>query len=57
MLLAQAVSRAVNHANATGEYRAAARLLRSAGLGLDDALLILLGVHQRPWRHAARLGS
>lgn len=57
MLFAQAVARALAHVASTGDYRAAARLLRAAGVELDVALFLLLGTHQRPWRHASRLGS
>lgn len=50
MLFAMTVKRAVQHAQATQDYAAAARLLRSTGVTLEEALVLLLGCHQRPWR-------
>ena len=50
MLFAMTVKRAVQHAQATRDYAAAARLLRSTGVTLEEALFVLLGCHQRP-RH------
>ena len=55
MLFAMTVKRAVQHAQATQDYAAAARLLRSVGVTLEEALVLLLGCRQRPWhgRHRA----
>ena len=50
MLFAMTVQRAVQHVQATQDYAAAARLLRSVGVTLEEALVLLLGCHQRP-RH------
>ena len=50
MLFAMTVQRAVQHAQTTRDYAAAARLLRSVGVTLEEALVLLLGCHQRPWR-------
>ena len=50
MLFAMTVKRAVQHAQATRDYAAAARLLRSVGVTLEEALVLLLGCHQRPWQ-------
>ena len=51
MLFANSCHRAYVHAKETGDFRAAARLMKAAGASLDEALMLLLGIHQRPWRN------
>jgi len=55
MLFANSCHRAYVHAQETRDFRAAARLMRAAGASLDEALMLLLGIHQRPRRlHAQK---
>ena len=54
MLFANTCHKAYVHAQATQDFRSAARLMRAVGATLDEALMLLLGIHQRQRRRRER---
>ena len=50
MLFANTCHKACLHVQRTRDYKSAARLMRAVGATLDETLMLLLGIHQRPFR-------